>query len=160
MKTLIVFYSRSGCTRNVAESLAAKLGADTEEIIDTKNRAGALGYIAAGKDAALKKPADIQPTTKNPADYDMVIIGTPVWAFTVACAVRTWMTQHAADIKQTAFFCTMGGSGDDRTFNEMEKLAGQRPQAVMSLLDKDIKAGRHQTAIENFTKDLQVAVGQ
>jgi flavodoxin len=154
MPTLIVFYSRTGITRKVAQELGPMLSADIEEIVDTKSRAGALGYLGGGKDAAMKNPATIQPALKDPSQYDLVVIGTPVWAFTVSPAVRTWLTQNAAKLRQAAFYCTMGGSGDERTFQEMERLVGKRPVNVLTLIDKDVKADRHKAAIETFAKSL------
>lgn len=38
MKTLIIYYTRTGNSKFAAETIAAELGADTEEIIDLKNR--------------------------------------------------------------------------------------------------------------------------
>ncbi len=47
MKVLIVYYSRSGQTRNIAEVIAKKLGAELEEIVDHRNRKGLLGFLPA-----------------------------------------------------------------------------------------------------------------
>ena len=48
MKSLVVFYSRTGNTQKVGESLAKLLNAETEEIIDTTNRKGAVAWFIAG----------------------------------------------------------------------------------------------------------------
>lgn len=154
MKTLIVFYSRSGNTRKVAQAIAAKLGADLEEIIDPKDRSGALGWMAAGKDATFKSATPIKPVEKDPGLYDRVIVGTPVWAFTMASPVRTYLTQHGKGIKQAAFFCTLGGSGDKRTFEDMQGLCGKEPLATAAILEKDIKKDSFGPAIETFVQKL------
>jgi flavodoxin len=154
MKTLIVYYSRTGKTKQAAEDLGKQLGADLEEIVDLKDRSGALGYLAGGKDATLKKLTEIQLGKAQVDQYDLVIVGTPVWAFTMAPAVRSWLTQNAKAIKQVAMFCTMGGSGADRTFRDMEGLCGKKPLASLSMIDKDIKAGLHTPALEQFAKKI------
>jgi flavodoxin len=43
MKTLVVYYSRTGTTRKVAEAIAGILRCDIEEVVDTKKRSGILG---------------------------------------------------------------------------------------------------------------------
>jgi flavodoxin len=40
MRPLVVYYSRTGNARFVAEKIASELSADTEEVIDSKNRRG------------------------------------------------------------------------------------------------------------------------
>ena len=54
MKTLVVFYSRTGTTKKVGENIAKILKCDSEEIFDTKDRMGVVGYMQAGKDAMFK----------------------------------------------------------------------------------------------------------
>ena len=75
-KILVVYYSRTGMTKKLALSISDMLGADCEEIIDTKKRAWVVWYIMAGRDAALKKQTTIQNITKNPSEYDIVCIWT------------------------------------------------------------------------------------
>ncbi|KKQ30010.1 MAG: Flavodoxin, FldA [Candidatus Shapirobacteria bacterium GW2011_GWF2_37_20] len=79
MKTLVVFYSRTGNTRRMGELIAQKLHADIDEIIDQKSRSGIIGWILSGRDA-MKEYLTKITFTKNPADYDLVIVGTPIWA--------------------------------------------------------------------------------
>jgi flavodoxin len=154
MKTLVVYYSRTGVTREVALLLAGELSADVEEIFVGRDYSGVLGYIIAGREAGLKKTPPIGPSKLDPADYDLVVIGTPVWAFTMASPVRTYLKEHAAAIKQVAFFATLGGNGDKRTFKHLCALCGKAPLATLTLLDKDVKAHKHLPATSDFARKL------
>ena len=62
MKTLVVYYTRTGNSKFAAETIAAELGADTEEVIDMKKRQGTLGWLSAGKDAGSAKETQIAQT--------------------------------------------------------------------------------------------------
>jgi flavodoxin len=148
--TLVVYYSRTGVTGSVAHVLAGELGADLEEIRDRKDRRGLLGYLAAGKDAVLKRLTDIDPPQKDPTAYDRVVVGTPVWAFTMAPAIRTYLTQRGPELKHVAFFCTMGGGGDQKTFRHMADLVGHPPAATLALLEKDVRRGAFAGAVKEF----------
>jgi len=54
-KSLVVFYSRTGTTKRVAESISNLLKCDVEEVIDRKDRKGPLGCLKSGSDAMSKK---------------------------------------------------------------------------------------------------------
>jgi len=155
MKTLVAFYSRTGTTRKVAENLAGKLGADVEDIIDTADRSGIIGYIKSGKDALQKKLADIKPTDKNPEDYEMVIIGTPNWASKMAPAIRTYISNNKSKIKKAAFFCTQGGSGDVKLFDEMVVFSGIHPVARMTILTREVPKNNFQEKLDKFISQLR-----
>jgi flavodoxin len=133
MKILVVFYSRTGNTRRVGEEIAKNLNADIDEIIDKKKRNGIIGWLGCGRDALFKKLTEIE-NKKRPEEYDVAIIGTPVWAGTISSAIRTYLLQNK--FNKTAFFCTCGGD-KGKTFNEMEKLS-TKPQAVLELKYKEI----------------------
>jgi flavodoxin len=154
MKNLIVYYSRTGMTKKAAESIKEKTGWEIEEIIDNKDRRGAIGYILSGRDAMLKKAADIKDTMHNPAEYDMVIVGTPIWSFTVSSPIRTYLNKQTGNFKKAAFFCTMDGSGFEKTFSEMEKASGVKPEKTLALADKEIIDGSFMIKVDEFIKNL------
>ena len=155
MSTLILYYSRTGVTATVARQLAELVGADVEEIRDLRSRAGVLGYLSACKDAMLKRPADIAPPARNAADYDLLVFGTPVWAFTMAPAVRAAIRRCGGGGRKMAFFCTMGGSGDRRTFDDMASTAGQSPMATLALVERNVRADTHRPELAAFADKLK-----
>jgi flavodoxin len=122
MKCLVVYYTRTGKTKSVAEAIAAQLGADLEEIVDLKKREGKIGWIMSGKDASRKSTTEIAPAAKNPAEYDLVVIGTPIWAWSPTPAIRTYISQHNLSDKKVALFYT---------FDSDMKQAGERTKALL-----------------------------
>lgn len=106
MKSLVIYYTRTGKTKFVAEAIAIQLGADLEEVIDLKKRGGAIGWINGGKDASRKSLTEIMPTQKAPADYDLVVVGTPIWAWSPAPAIRTYLSKNSLAGKKVALFYT------------------------------------------------------
>ena len=56
MKTLVAFYSRTGCTRIAAETIAKTLDADLVELKEQKGRQGITGFLTGGYDAIRGKP--------------------------------------------------------------------------------------------------------
>ena len=80
----------------------------------------------------------------------MVIIGSPIWAFTICPAVRTYLSNHASSIKRMASFCTHGGGGPSKSYTEAEKLLGKPLAATLALRDKAVKRGECDAAITAF----------
>jgi flavodoxin len=150
MRTLVVFYSRTGNTRKVGEKIANILKADIDEVIDKTDRSGIRGWLGGGKDAFFKNPTFIH-FKKDPSKYDLVIIGTPVWAATQAPAVRTYLSEHK--LKSVAFFCTYGGS-EGKTFSEME-LVSKKPVATLGLVDRKIGTPESLSKIKEFCRKIK-----
>ena len=124
MKSLVAYYSRSGNAKFVAETIAKELGSDIEEILDLKNRQGKLGYFSAGGDASRGKETEIAPTKLLPADYDLVIVGGPVWAWSPTPAIRTYINKNDKfqGMKVALFF----------THDASKPLAVEKTQALMT----------------------------
>ena len=154
MKSLVVYYSRTGHTKKVANSIAKLLKSDVEEIIDLRNRSGFFGYILAGFHALKKRQTKIKPTKKDVSKYGIVIIGTPIWAGDMAPAVRTYLNQNNGTIKKAAFFCTKGGGESKKAFDDFQKLCG-KPAAVLDLKEKGVIAGKCDSQIKDFVKKIK-----
>ncbi|MFA6215110.1 MAG: flavodoxin domain-containing protein [Patescibacteria group bacterium] len=91
MKTLVIYYSLTGNTRFIAEQIAQKSGAD---ILELKPERG---------QGSKSRPKPL-PLTKDLADYDLIILGTPVWGFNFAPAIRTFLNQAKLENKKLALF--------------------------------------------------------
>jgi len=135
MDALVAYYSRTGTTKKVAEKLSFLLGCPCEEIRDTKVRKGVLGWLSAGKDATRKELAKLEKIEKDPASYDLVVIGTPMWNHTMSAAIRTYLTEYRDRFRNVAFFCTHQFT-DDEPFEEMASLCGKTPVASLILHKK------------------------
>jgi flavodoxin len=151
---LIVFYSRTGVTKKVARNLADELMADMEEIESIKNRDGISGYAFSGYEATKGKDAKIKNTTKNPADYDLIIIGTPVWAWSMSSPIRSYINKNKFAFKNIAFFATYGGN-IGKTFIELEKLCNKPPMATLGLLTKEVIKDEHKGKMAEFVGKLK-----
>jgi flavodoxin len=104
MRSLVVFYSRTGNAKFVADNVASDLGADTEEVTDIKNRRGWLGFLKAVYDATRGKETTIEKTKKSPRDYDLIVIGTPVWNSRITPAIRTYLKENNLSEMKIAIF--------------------------------------------------------
>jgi len=158
MKTLVVFYTRTGTTKKAAEAIAKELGCDIEELSDGKNRKGIIGWIMAGKDAAIKTIEKLKELKHDPADYDLVIIGTPIWNFTVSTPIRTFLITHKDRLKKVAFFFTGGGGGGNVNKNvlpHMTVACGKDPVATLALRTEEVEKGEHMQKIKEFADKLR-----
>ncbi len=141
-KILVVYFSRSGNTESVASLIASKLNADSEKLIEQgTDWEGVWGYLKAGKAAWQETATSIEKLKKNPKDYDLVVIGTPIWAWNMTPAIRSFLTVYKDDLKKVAFFATEGGSGHEKAFKNMETLTGKAPVATAAVLEKEVKKG-------------------
>lgn len=109
LKSLVVYYTRGGNTRFIAETIAAEIGADIEEVIDLKKRSGILGYLSGGRDAMQGKETEISPTIKSPVDYELIVVGGPIWAGKPAPAITTYLKKNDLSGKKVAVFFSQGG---------------------------------------------------
>lgn len=125
MKILTVFYSRTGNTKKIAKDLAKQLKADIDEIVDLTDRSGIKGWIFGGKDVVEKNSTEIK-FSKNPQEYDLVIIGTPIWAFSSTPAISTYVMKFKKQLNKVAFFITSGSSTPEKTIDYLEKIIDKK----------------------------------
>jgi len=154
MKPLVVFYSRTGTTKRVGETLAKTLGCDKEELIDKRKRSGPIGFVRAGRDAQGKKLTTLAEIKYDPASYDLVILGTPIWGGTLSSATRTYIVNNRDKFKRVAFFCSQGGTDNRKVFDEMAKLCAKEPVSALGLQQKDVRADAYQDKILQFVEQL------
>ncbi len=159
MKTLIVYYSWSklASTEKAAKCLAEKFAAQTEKLVDKNEKRGAIGWVYSGRKAFAQKTTELEPIQANLDEFDMIAIGGPVWAWNIAPPIRTFLATQKFIGKKILFFCTMGSSGDQRSFANMKALLGEESRIMgeLSLTAKEAIKGEYKEKIDKFYKALK-----
>ena len=151
MKILVAYYSKSGNTRKIAEELAKNLKADIDEIKDKKRR-GFFGTWIKGTRQAMNQKSSEIIFNKNPKDYDLIVLGGPVWAWNLIPPLRSYLEKNKNSIKKLAFFLTYGGN-DGKNLEQVAEM--KKPIATMRIIDKDVKSGNYQKQMRDFIKKLK-----
>lgn len=120
-RKLVAYFSVSGVTAKVAETLAEAIGADIYEV------APEVPYTKADIDWMDKKsrstlemndPASrpaINGKRDNMADYDTVFVGFPIWWYVAPTIINTFLESYDLTGKTIVPFATSGGSGIGKT---------------------------------------------
>lgn len=168
MKTpriLLTFYSRSGNTERVAFEIARDLGklgidCDVEPLEECmRRRRGVLGWLRTALAAVLARPADLQPIRRDPADYDLAVLGTPIWAGGVSTPMRAFLLAHRKALRHVAFFLTYGGAARARAIRQLTRLSRQAPVAELAVRARDLAPGAHHAGVKAFVVAIAGALG-
>jgi len=122
MKKSVVFYSLEGNTKFIAQNLAKEIGADILELKPEKEipKIEPLKHFWGGKQVVMKETPKLKKYDINLADYDTLIIGTPVWSFNFSPPIRTFLKENKIKNKKIILFCTSEGS-KGKTFENLKK---------------------------------------
>jgi len=158
-RTLVAYYTRSGNSRSVAEEIARAVGgADVEEIRDTVVREGLRGYWRSFLDGMFARTTTLAASGRRVSDYDLVIVGGPVWVGAPSSPVRTWLRMHASELHAVAFFLTHGGSARDKVLATLAKVVGRSPVAVLSVREREVGTSEASAMISAFAVDIRLAM--
>ena len=114
MKTAVVYYSLDGNCAFTAKHIAKSLEADIVQVqlTDEKKRHGISKMLWGVMQTMPGTLPSIKPVDFDAASYDLIILGTPVWASSPAPAIRTFLAQAKISGKKVALFmCHAGGLG-------------------------------------------------
>jgi flavodoxin len=157
---LVVYYSRTGYTRTVAGDLVAALHADVDQLDDARDRCGIWGYLRCAREALNKRTVELVQPAYDPSRYDVVLLGTPVWAGNISSPLRSYVAAHKGELKHVAFFCTQGGSGAEKVFRDLRDLCGRPTLATLAVKDRDITQRTYAQELERFAAAVSGAAAQ
>ena len=123
-KILVVYFSHSGNTREIATQIHKYVGGDLFEIVPVDPYpvdydavvAKAKGELSSGYRPALKARLE------QVDSYDVVFVGYPNWWGTVPPPVWTFLSEHDVSAKTVVPFCTHEGSRLGRSATDIAKL--------------------------------------
>jgi len=145
MKTSIIYHSYTGVTRGIAEKIQKACGGDLIEVKLKQNYSSITAYTL-GCYRAMKEECDpIEPETIDVSSSDLIVIGTPVWAFKATPAINAAIAAlRGCDGKKAVIFATCGSSAKD-TLPILKKDLGAKGIAVIGefvLTRKEIGEGQ------------------
>ena len=123
-KSLVIYFSWSGNTENVAKSIQSQTDSDIFEIVPAtpySDDYDTVVDLAQEEQRSKARPA-ISGTIKNIADYDVIYVGFPNWWGDMPMILYTFFDTYDLSSKTIALFCTSGGSGLSGTVNEVKSL--------------------------------------
>lgn len=123
-KILCIYYSRSGNTRKAMEEIAQALDAELVEITDGLDRSGTSGWLRSGMDAMRRTTEPLKPfETQRPLqDYQLVIVGSPVWAGRCSSVTRAFLKKYGKKLTNAAYVVTRGSEKrDESIYDQMDQ---------------------------------------
>jgi flavodoxin len=153
-RALVVYYSWTGHTRQIAEAVAGALGADLEEIREVHPRTGRFAFLRSLWEALWRKQVPIKASEKDPSAYDLIVLGTPVWAARMASPTYAYIERYGHRFARIALFCTEGGANGDKALAQMANLCRKQPAGTLIVMEKDLKSGTWRERVADFVKSL------
>ena len=124
-KILVIYYSRSGNTAELARQIRQKVGGDMLELKTVKQYPA--NYNDTTKQAKEELQSgfrpELQPIAVNLAAYDTIYLGSPCWWGGIAPPVITFLTERDLAGKTIIPFSTHGGTGLGNTVTDVKKFA-------------------------------------
>ena len=133
---LCIYYSRTGNTRKAMEEIAQALDAELVEITDGLDRSGTSGWLRSGMDAMRRSTEPLKPfETERPLqEYQLVIVGSPVWAGRCSSVARSFMIKYGKKLTNAAYVVTRGSEKrDESIYDQMDQYTICGHKAAVSL---------------------------
>ena len=121
MKTLVVYYSKTGNSKKVANTVIKELNCDDTELI----------YDETAK--TIKGASD-------PSEYERVILICPIWAFSLAEPMKLYLKEYGKSIKSYTLIVTCGLFGLRGCISNCVAATGKQPEKTMKIKGKNVQA--------------------
>ncbi|MHA1986206.1 MAG: flavodoxin family protein [Promethearchaeota archaeon] len=136
-KVLIVYYSLTGNTKFIADALINSIEADILELKPIKelNADSSSKFVWGGYQSTMKIKPKLRPFDINPLEYDLIILGTPVWAWNISPPMRSFLSKFDLTNKKVALWMSHAGDGIKAMKRFKETLKGANIVGNISFQD-------------------------
>lgn len=155
-KTVIIYYSFTKNTKRIAEKIQLAKGYEAIRIDTVTPYTGDYNDIVnQGQDEVESRfKPEITPAKIDLSQYDTIILGTPVWWYTVAPAVLTFLTSHVFNGKTIIPFATNGGLLG-HTMKDIQKICeGAKVENTMNIQFSEDKLNIPESDLKNWIESL------
>ena len=157
MKTAVVYYSLDGNCAFVAEQIKTELNAELIQLYtqDDKKRRGFIKILWGGGMVFKRIKPPLKPYTFDPAAYDLIIIGAPVWAGSPAPPIETFLSGTAINGKKIALFVCHGGGKKNAITQFKALLPGNEIIAEADFVNARKNSGEVKRQIIDWVKGIK-----
>ena len=124
MKELIVFYSKTGTTKKVAEKIIDEKQCDFDEL-------------------RFDEQTKIMNESRDPSLYDHIILMSPVWAFALADPMKQYVRKHKGKIKEYDLIVTCSGLGLRGCVKNCISSIGKPPMQALKIRAKHVQSDHY-----------------
>jgi hypothetical protein len=136
MKYKVVYFSRTGTSKKVAEKIADKLSCEIIQIKDNMNWKGIFGYIKAGFYSSTNREVKIEIQGNLDAADELIVVG-PMWAGGLASAVRVFLKTTPLDkvhLVVTSNGSILGNRAGFKSVHEIAKNMNNENEVINTLI--------------------------
>jgi len=135
----VIYFTRTGSSKRIAEKISAKLSCDVVQVTDNMNWKGVFGFIKGGYYASKNKDVDIK--LSQPVDpSDQLVVVSPMWAGGTVPAIRVFL--KGKDLGKVDLVLTSNGT------------TGRNTSAYKSVTNIIRSNNNEDTVIESLAKRL------
>ncbi len=158
-KILTAYFSASGQTKRLAQTIAETAGGDLFEIKpqtpytsadldwrDSKSRSSVEMKDKSSRPAIAEQVVDM-------AQYDTVFVGFPIWWYEAPRIIQTFLESYDFSGKTIIPFATSGSSGMGRTDDILKKSCSAGTNWKSG---KRMSAGESKTAVQSWINGLNI----
>jgi len=156
-KNLIVYYSRTGTARQVADWLGAQSGWQGAGVRDVRPRAGFMGDLRCMLENVLHIPASYRYEGPSLEDFEHVIVIAPIWMGRLASPMRAFLAKQLPFPARLSVVCVMAARGAFNAVEEVARLTATLPAPVLALTQRDVVSGLSQEEISGFIDQVRAA---
>ncbi|MHB8063191.1 MAG: flavodoxin family protein [Ruminiclostridium sp.] len=138
MKAIVVYFSLEGHSKYTADKIAESLGADTLILEPVKDypKGNVSKFFWGGKSVVFGEKPKLAAYDFSAINYDVIIIGTPVWAGSFTPPIKTFIRDNDLSNKKIALFACHSGGGAEKCFNKLkQELADSNVVATLELIN-------------------------
>ena len=133
---LCIYYSRTGNTKRVMETIAKEMDAELVALTDGVERSGLRGWLRSGMDAMKLSTKPLNPfeTARPLEEYRLVIVGSPVWAGRMASPIRSLLKRRGLELHRVAYVVTRSTEQrSEEVYDQMDLYTAEKRLFAVSL---------------------------
>lgn len=124
MNGIILYFSRTGNSKRIAEKISRELGWKTARLTDDISWSGVFGYIKGGSYSLRRKPTNVT-IEGNPdlSTYANIILVVPLWAGGIAPAGYSLLDSESDMLDKLSIVISCDKTNPDKALKKLENIS-------------------------------------